>query len=235
MYETLFALSVIIQLLVPGYIYRKWRSRFLVIDADKHHEDTLIGYVMTGLVVACVTWPIVQLLGFDPLGSLLLAKDVDAFRHELGNNMLRWIFQLLVAPVFLAMVVAYFERKAWDYDLLTRIGLPPVPRYPNALSQACHVHHGKDPIVKIEIKGSGELVFGRLGPQAVVTAQEGYPDIFLDTVYLYDAETGDLVEEEGATGQVILGNQVAKITFYQNPLTQPDDDEGSTNDVQQEG
>lgn len=226
MYELITALAA---LLLPGYVYRRFKSRFLVLNADKHHEDTLIGYIITGIVVTFITWPLVTALGFQPTGTLIVANDLNALGKELSDNALRWIIQLIAAPVFLAMVAAYFERKAWGSDLLTRIGLPPQPRYPNALNQACYVHRQADPIVAVERK-NGEVIYGRMGPRAVVTAEDGYPDLFLDAIYFLDIATGDLVEDEDCSGQVILGSEIATITFYVNPLMRRDVDDEDGND-----
>lgn len=224
MYELITALAAI---LLPGYVYRKFKSRFLVINVDKHHEDTLIGYILTGIVVTLITWPLVTALGIAPTGALIAANDLNALGKELSRNTLGWITQLIIAPVFLAMVAAYFERKTWGADLLTKIGLPPQPRYPNALNQAGYVHREADPIVEIERK-NGELIYGRLGPRAVVTAEDGYPDIFLDAIYVLDHATGDLVEDDDCSGKVVLGSQIATITFYVNPLVSGNEEDGES-------
>lgn len=226
MYELITALAAI---LLPGYVFKRFYSKFLVLNADKHHEDTLIGYILAGIVVTFITLPFVAAFGFAPTGALIVANDFNAIGKELSSNAFRWIIQLIAAPVFLAMVAAYIERKAWGADLLTRIGLPPQPRYPNALNQACYVHRQADPIVAVERK-NGEVIYGRMGPRAVVTAEDGYPDLFLDAIYFLDLANGDLVEDEDCSGQVILGSEIATITFYVNPLMRGDFDEDDGDD-----
>lgn len=218
MYESVIAVGVLIQLIVPGFVFKKTRSRFLVINDAKHKEDTLIGYIVTGIIVTAIIWPFCVLLGLDPFGNLLTADKFNVLFKALIGSPVRWLSQLFVAPLVLAILVTYCERLTWASNLLSRIGLPPVPRHPNALDQACHVHRGKDPIVRIERK-SGELVYGRMGPASCVTANSGYPDVYLDAVYFYDPVTNDLVESDTCTGQVVLGSEIATLTFFANPVS----------------
>lgn len=84
--------------------------------------------------------------------------------------------------------------------------------------------------LRVSYRPHRQVVYGRMGPRAVVTAEDGYPDLFLDAVYFLDLATGDLVEDEDCSGQVILGSEIATITFYVNPLMRGEFDEDDGDD-----
>ena len=53
----------------------------------------------------------------------------------------------------------------------------------------------------------------------------------LDAIYFLDLATGDLVEDEDCSGQVILGSEIATITFYVNPLMRGEFDDDDDKDT----
>lgn len=215
MIETVFALAILTQLLVPGYIYRSFRKRFFTVESEAHAEETLIAFAVASLVIHAITWPAFAVFGFDPMGSLIAAKDASAFLAEIAASPLRWFLQLVVAPMILSIFVAYAERQAWGTDFFSKIGLPPLPNRPSAITAAIHHHRQADAIVEVLLK-DGKSVVGRLGPNSAVSAEKGYPDIFMDATYLPTPQ-GTWLEDEESSGMIVMGSEIRLIQFFLNP------------------
>lgn len=215
MIESVFAFAVLAQFLAPGFLFQRFRRTFFVIETERNPQESLLTYLVTGMVINAATWPLFSAFGFDPLGSLVAAQNGAAFLQEIAGHPLRWFLQLVIAPVMLAIFVAYVERQAWGTEVFTAIGLPPLPNRPNAISAAVFHHRDADAILEVHLK-DGTKLHGRLGMNAAVTASAGYPDLFLDAVYMLDTR-GGFLEDEECSGLIVMGSEISRIHFLINP------------------
>jgi len=228
MIETIFGLALVVTLIVPGYLFRNVRSRFFVIEADTHVEDTLLSYFVASLIMLAITWPLYTLFGFDPFGALVDAKDPRAFLTEVSGNPIRWLTQIVVAPVVLAIMWAYAERQTWGAGLFTHLGLPPQPRHPNAIQAAIWAHRKQSPLLEIIVK-HGPKIVGRFGPESAATVAKGWPDLFLDAVYHPTSDGGWQLDDQ-SSGIFIPGSEIRLIQFFRND---PADVEGEPSPIQE--
>lgn len=215
MITTVFALALVVSFLIPGYIYRRFVKRFLTVDHEPNVQETFLAYGTTGLLVLIITWPLFSLFGFDPFSVVLATNDMRAFIQVILDNPVAVILQLIVSPVLLALFSSYIQRKAWDANLMVKLKLAPLPRYPTALAQAVFYHRDSDPIVEITLK-NGITVFGMLGPESCVTATRGHPDLFVERVY-FEHDDGELELDERSSGLLVLGSEISTLQFHLNP------------------
>jgi len=223
MIATLFALALVVAFITPGFIYRRFVRRFLTVDHENNVQETFLAYGVTGGLVLILTWPLFNLMGFDPFSVLLATKDMEAFIGVIHANPIPVILQLVVSPVVLAVFSAYIQRKTWDTKVLAKLKLYPLPRYPTALSQAAFYHRESDSVVEVRLK-NGSKVYGLLGKESCLTATRGHPDIFLQSVYI-EFSDGQLELDEKSSGILILGSEISTMQFYLNPELHPELDE----------
>jgi len=221
MMQTLIGLVISVSILVPGHVYRTFRARYLVIPAPGSQHETILSLVVSGMWNLALTWPVMMLCGIDPLAPALAAVDVPTLAKAIHNNGVAWMLQLLVAPVFTATAIAYINRKGWTQNALTRLGLFPQLRHASAWDAAFYHVRDADVMVAVLYKDkSMPPLYGRLGANSAASPGSVDHGVYVDAVYIPDAETGDLVLDEETIGHYIPGEEIGGLTFMFMPELQ---------------
>lgn len=216
MTELIWTLVVAITILVPGAVIRRFQAQFLTIPDPKHEKEALLLLVLYGLANLALTWPLLLVIGVDPLTPLFLANNMQELVVALrSHHALVWLAQLFVAPVFLAVARAYLERSGIISRALSRAGLTPVRSSPHAWDAAFALHRRDDRLVSVTLK-NGTVLHGRYGSDAMAGVRAADGDLYLDEVYI-PAESGCLELCEESRGILISGTEVSYLVFSEMP------------------
>jgi len=230
MTNTLMGLVVLATVLVPGWVIRQFRSRFLVIASQRNVHDNLIQLVVTGLWNFAVTWPLLTAMGVDPLVAILSAGSAPELAVAIRSTGLALFFQILVAPMILAIIVAYFERSDWVRILLRKLELAPLARRGQAWDQAFEAPGDSPCMVTVTLK-DGTVLAGLYSDAAAAGRSVEERDLFLTGVLLpsNDHPDTDFAPEPGTIGLLIRADQISYLVLSELPdsfvqETQSDDD-----------
>lgn len=216
---TLLGLVISISVLVPGHVYRSFRSRYLVVPTPGTQQETLLSIVVAGLWNFVLSWPLMTALGFDPLATALAAKDVSSLAIAIRSEGFAWMLQLLVTPVVLSTAVAYVNRKGWTQKFLTkRLGLFAQVRHASAWDAAFYHVRDAEVMVAVLYKEKGRPpLYGRLGANSAASPSSVDHGLYVDAVYVPDPATGDLILDEETLGHWIPGDEIGGLTFMFMP------------------
>lgn len=232
MTQTLIGLVLAATFLVPGSIYRNFRNRFLVIQAVGNQQENMIANFTSGLWNFVLTFPILSFFGVDPLGPALAATDVPTLVNAVRVNGLAWFLQLAVAPVFLAVAMAFINRKRWTQKMLGFLGIRAQMRHASAWDAAYYHIGDREVLVGVAFKDPGRPpLYGRLGANSAASPNAVNNDIYLDAVYVPCDATGTLSLDEDAIGMFISEEEVSALTFIRMPESVDDVAEEVSTDV----
>lgn len=228
MTEAVIGLVVAITILVPGLVIRRFQQIFLTLPDPKHEKEALLLIAIYGLANLAFTWPILLLLGIDPLTPLLLATSVSEIANSFrATSVIVWFVQLFLAPVFLAIARCYLEREGTITRFLSKLGLTPSRATMFAWDKAFAMYRDYDVLVTVTLKGDGTVLYGRFGVDAIAGIKGTDCDLFLDEVYI-PAEDGSLVLDETSQGILIPASEIRYLVFSELP--DEDEDEVPTED-----
>lgn len=229
MTEAVIGLVVAITILVPGLVIRRFQSIFLTLPDPKHEKEALLLIAIYGLANLAFTWPILLLLGLDPLTPLLLSTSVSEIAESLkAVNVVVWFVQLFVSPVFLAIARCYVERQGTITRFLSKLGLTPMRASIYAWDKAFALYRDHDVLVSVTLKVDGTVLYGRFGADALAGIKGTDCDLFLDEVYI-PTEDGSLVLDESSQGILIPASEIRYLVFSELP----DEDEDETETTQE--
>lgn len=220
---TMIGLVLIVMIVAPGYIYRSYRARYLVVPSPGTQHETLMSLIVCGLWNFALTWPLMVVFGIDPLAPALAAVDTPTLVAAVRENGLAWMLQLLVAPVFIATAIAFINRKGWTQNALTRIGLFAQMRHASAWDAA--FYHVRDTEVMVAVlykDASKPPLYGRLGANSAASPGSVDHGVYVDAVYIPDEETGDLILDEETIGHYVPGDEIGGLTFMFMPESRHD-------------
>ena len=225
MTETIIGLVVAITILVPGFVIRRFQAIFLTLPDPKHEKEALLLIALYGLANLAFTWPLLLLIGVDPLTPLLTSASVpDLVASLKGTHTLVWLGQLFLAPVCLAIMRSYLERVGIINRFLSKLGLPPVRATTYAWDKAFAMYREFDVLVSVTLKGDGTVLYGRYGADGLAGVKGTDADLFLDQVYI-PTEDGSLVLDETSQGILIPASEIRYLVFSELPDEDEDDDE----------
>ncbi len=225
MTEAVIGLVVAITILVPGLVIRRFQQIFLTLPDPKHEKEALLLIAIYGLANLAFTWPILLLLGIDPLTPLLLATSVSEIANSFrATSVIVWFVQLFLAPVFLAIARCYLEREGTITRFLSKLGLTPSRATMFAWDKAFAMYRDYDVLVTVTLKGDGTVLYGRFGVDAIAGIKGTDCDLFLDEVYI-PAEDGSLVLDETSQGILIPASEIRYLVFSELP--DEDEDEAT--------
>jgi len=140
MTTTIWGLVLLATVLVPGHVFRRFQSRFLVLPAPGSPNEHLLELAITGMWNLALTWPLLSAIGIDPLGALLSAQDMPTLVAAIHRHGLVWLFQILIAPAIWAVIAAYVVRKGIIQRALSFAGIIPQPQCAQAFDAAFFAH-----------------------------------------------------------------------------------------------
>lgn len=217
MTTTIWGLVLLATVLVPGHVFRRFQTRFLVLPAPGSPNEHMLGLAITGLWNLALTWPLLSAIGIDPLGALLAAQDMPSLVQAIHRHGLVWLFQILIAPAIFAIIAAYVVRKGWIQTALSSAGIIPQPQCAQAFDAAFFAHRDFPALVSVTLK-DGTVVHGGWDLGSAASSSPTERDIFLSTVYVLDPDEDEFVQEETCSGILIRGSEVAWITFADIPV-----------------
>jgi hypothetical protein len=228
--STLVGVVLLATIVIPGHVWRSYRSRFLVLAPLSTGTDGLLTLVIYGLWNLAITWPVLVAFDRDPLSAIAVATDVPTLANAVRTHGWLWGLQLLVAPVILATLIAYIERKAWIPTLLRKAGLMPLPRHAQAFDQAFVKHLDAMVMVTVRLK-DGSLLYGGWDADAAASTNTAERDVYLSSLYVLSEETGELEPDLESTGILIRGTEISYMIFSDQPEPVMDEDGDDEDDA----
>jgi hypothetical protein len=197
--ESLSDLSLILAVLVPGFVYNAVILKFVPLRQNNQKEFALLRFVTaTALIFASCSWLIYLVqynILFDPR-SLWKA--------------LAWFFIIFLWPTGIAVVHARIIQQDGLGGLYRFLRLRPINPVPTGWDWI----FGKlRPYFVIVTLNDGTQIPGYFGPSSLASSDPDHKDIFLEKVYTIPEGGGDWVEVERSAGIHIDGAQIAYIEF----------------------
>jgi len=235
MTTTIWGLVLLATVLVPGHVFRRFQSRFLVLPAPGSPNEHLLELAITGMWNLALTWPLLSAIGIDPLGALLSAQDMPTLVAAIHRHGLVWLFQILIAPAIWAVIAAYVVRKGVIQRALSFAGIIPQPQCAQAFDAAFFAHRDVAVLVSVTLK-DGTVLHGGWDPGSAVSSSSNERDIFLSSVYVLDEEEEEFVQSDSSSGILIRGSEVAYLVFSDVPVVygegSDEDDEDAIEETQ---
>lgn len=203
-------LAIAIFAIVPGYLYRQVRSHFAPLKPPEEHS-ALIGYIATSSWVLAVCWPVLALLGVDPLDTL----------HQVGqqpgltivrDHLVPWFATLFVAPALLAVIATLIVQHRWASRILRWIGIEVLDRSSTWRVGFAIAACRPGTLARIKLK-DGKEVIGSFSDAARVSHDDR--DVFLDQVY--GMQNQRLVPLPTSRGVLLAGDSIEYVSFIQAP------------------
>lgn len=213
MFETFSAITLLISVMVPGYIFQRVRARFFVLHRENLAEMAMMHYAISGMAVTAITWPVSTLLGVDALGLMLAATNgkgvVTAIQSAPGS----WIMQLFIVPALLAIFFVYLTRIPFITKLPAMLKLKPLEKEPDAVNEMVSFMKKHHPYVEVLLK-NGSAIYGKMSPGSAISVSEPYPDLFLGPIYVIKPGEEVWTPLGPNTAVFIRGSDVKAVFLY---------------------
>ena len=222
MFETLFAVTMVLSTLVPGYIYQKVRSKFFVHHREHQVELAMMNYAISGMAILSLMWPVTTLLGIDPVGLMISAEDGKGIVKAIQSAPISWIFQLFVVPALLAVANVYLTRIPIITKLPALLKLKPLEKEPDAVSEMVAFMKKHRPYVKVLLK-SDATVHGKMSVGSAISVEEPFPDMFLASAFTVEPGTDTWTRMASTTAIFIRGSDVKAVFLYSEVALTPEE------------
>lgn len=222
MFETLFAVTLLLSVLVPGYIYQRVKSKFFVLHREHQVELAMMNYAITGMAILALMWPITTLLGIDPVGLMISAEDGKGVVKAIQSAPISWIFQLFVVPALLAVGNVYLTRIPIITKLPALLKLKPLEKEPDAVSEMVAFMKRHRPYVEVLLK-NGSSIHGKMSAGSAISVEEPFPDLFLASAFTVEPGTEAWTRMGPTTAIFIRGSDVKAVFLYSEVALTPEE------------
>jgi hypothetical protein len=214
------AVIVAIFFVVPGFIIKKVADAFSPYDQSRK-QATLIDLLALSCFNYLAAIVLVYLLARAwPFGAN--PGFADLVSH--GFYLLGWLVVVFVFPVLVGIVLGLAVRGSWLRVVLGRIGIVLLHPAPTAWDYA--FARRERYWARVELL-DGSLVEGLFGANSLASGDPDCRDIFLESVYALDEETGTYQVLERNRGVWVNPGQIRQITFFDVEPDTVDSDSGT--------
>jgi hypothetical protein len=193
------ALFVALAFIVPGFIISLVRSQFSASRSARPGEQ-FFGYLtLSALNYALFSW----------LVYILIATDFGT-QHPIWSA-LCWFLIILIGPAAIGLLLAVVFQKDWLQAIFARLRMQPIHIVPAAWDY--QFGRMKEPHWLLVQLKDGSTIAGYFGMRSFASSDPHERDIFIQQVYLVDAEGRWQQMSEGHS--VLIGHeQIAVIEFW---------------------
>jgi hypothetical protein len=212
------SLIMICLVLVPGYLFSRAKSKFVITEQPASWQEKTIYYVTHSMILFGLSISMFILSGADVVG--LLTKQNTA---QVASELLTWpwIVSLFVNPLLFGWIAAMgvrFDVVGNVFHLLSRIhgikNLKPLPTLIDAWDSAfLALNCGKRMIVAVHMKNEA-IIYGVFDENATANKKGSYTDLFLSRA-LSISEDGTLIPAHHSKGVFIRGSEIKVVYLFE--------------------
>lgn len=195
--------------LIPGFIWQK------ISQASSVYSRPVKVNLLECLTLSCINYllasPIVCLL-LPHWPADLDPKDPGSVLNKLGYLYLAaWLSLVFILPVVGGVLTAKIPQWGWLNRSLGKVGITLLHPAPTAWDYA--FARGHEYWARIELTND-ELVEGIFGENSLASSEGSERDLFLESVYELDSDTGEYEAVEDNEGIYIRAGDIRTISFF---------------------